>query len=93
METHQPTRRLGHRPVQATTGLSHNTFGAFDDGAEVVDRPVQLAFALPDRSAQRPAGIADHRGGLAHGSFGDAGQFTGDPPHRSLRLVALLLAA
>ncbi len=59
----------------------------------VVDRPAQLAFALPGRRAQRAFGVADHRGGLAHRVLGEVGQFTGDALHRCLRLIALLRAA
>lgn len=58
---------------------------------EVVDRPVLPASALPSRSAQRASGVAQHRGRLPHGLFGDPGQFTDDPAHRGLGLIALLL--
>lgn len=60
---------------------------------QVVDRPVQLGFALPGRAAQRASGVMQHCGGLTQGRRGDAGQLTGDPAHRGLGLVTLLLAA
>ena len=42
---------------------------------------------------QRAVGVAQHTGGLAHHLFGDPGQFTGDPPHRGLGLIPVLLTA
>ena len=54
---------------------------------------MQPALAVPARTAQRTSGVADHRGGFAHGRFGDPGQFAGDPAHRGLGLIALLFTA
>ena len=73
VQADQPARRLRHHPGQAATGLRHNAFGASDDGAQVVDRAVQPAFALPRGTAHRAARIADYRGGLAHSRFSDPG--------------------
>jgi hypothetical protein len=55
--------------------------------------PVQPAFALPGRRAQRAFSVADHCFGFTHGLFGDPGQFTGDAPHRGLGLIPVLLTA
>ena len=93
VQADEPAGRLGHHPGQAATGLGDNAFGASHDGAQVVDRPVQPAFALAGRGAQRASGVADHRAGLAHRLLGDPGQFPGDTAHRGLGLVALLLTA
>ena len=51
VQADQPARRFGHHPGQAATGLGHNAFGASHHGVQVVDRPVQPAFAVPGRSA------------------------------------------
>jgi hypothetical protein len=48
---------------------------------------------MPGRCAQCASGVADHLGGLTHRCFGDPGQFTGDPAHRGLGLIALQLTA
>jgi hypothetical protein len=40
-----------HPANQAATGPGHSAFGAFAEGVQVIDRPVQLAFALPARTA------------------------------------------
>ena len=93
VQADQPAGRFGHHPGQAATGLGDNTFGVSHQGVEVVDRPVQPALALPGRRAQCASGVADHRGGFAHRLLGDPGQFSGDPAHRGLGLIALLLTA
>jgi hypothetical protein len=93
MQADHPARRLGHHPAQAATGLGHNAFGASDEGVQTVDRPVQPAFAVPGRGAQRPSGVADHCGGFDDGRFGDPGQLAGDPAYRGLGLIALLFTA
>ena len=93
VQTDHPARRLGHHPTQPATGLRDHALGAPHHGVQVVDRPVQAAFALPDRSAQRTFSVTDHRGGFAHRRFGDPGQFPGDAAHRGLGLITLLLTA
>ena len=89
VQADQPARRLRHHPGQAATSLGHNTFGASDEGVQTVDRPAQLAFALPAGTAQCAAGVTDHRGGFAHRRFGDPGPFAGDPAHRDQGRIAL----
>src|SRR5262249_5603891 len=72
------------------SGLGYHALGACHDGGQVVDGLTQPGFTPSACATNCAFSVADHRGGLADDLFGDAGQFTGDPPYRGLGLITLL---
>ena len=74
----------GITPARRLRVWVDHLLGALQQCVQVIYRPVQPPAPLTRCGAQTPTGIAQYRLGIGHRGFGNVGQLSGDPQHRSL---------